>query len=38
MYPENVLYVKVELYIRNFENLRDVMVMVKEYFLFHEML
>jgi len=39
MYPESVLYVKVELYVRNFEKLRKVMVMVKKPpFLFHELI
>lgn len=34
MYPESVLYVKVELHVRNFEKLRNVMVMVNKTFSF----
>lgn len=34
MHPECVLYVKVKLYVRNFEKLRNVIVMVKNPFCF----
>jgi hypothetical protein len=34
MYAESVLYVKVEMYVRKFEKLRKVMVMVKNPFCF----
>jgi hypothetical protein len=36
MYPEDVLYVTVELFVRNFENLPKVMMM-EESFLLHEL-